>query len=195
MKEEATPGAHRVTEEPPSRSAVSPFAGGTSRDSSFAAGFDAVFRTYHDRVFSYIQRLCGEPDLAADITQETFVRLYRRGNAAELTVPWLITVATNLLRNVRSRAARRLQLLAAARVPEDELVAPNAVDKEEQARVRKALERLSPRDRQLLSLLAGGFTYREMAAACGLNEASVGTMLSRAKRAFREHYGADDSTP
>ena len=101
----------------------------------------------------------------------------------------------NLLRNSRSQAARRRELLTAVRDVEPAEAGPDVVVlEEERAKVREALSRLSERDRQLLSLMAGGFTYREMAAACGLNEASVGTLLARAKRAFREHYGADDST-
>lgn len=185
-----------MTEDPPTQPLGPRLAVDASGERAFAVEFEAVFHTYHHRVFSYIHRLCGEPDLAADIAQETFVRLYRRGDTPESVVPWLITVATNLLRNARTRTARRLALLATARVSEESQPAADAVVAgEERAKVRSVLERMSLRDRQLLSLMAGGFTYREMAAACGLNEASVGTMLARAKRAFREHYGADDSTP
>ena len=163
---------------------------------SYAAEFERLFGEYHARLFGYIHRLCGEPDLAADIVQEAFVRLYRRGSAPDSVVPWLLTVAMNLLRNSRSQTARRRELLTAVRDVEPAESGPDVVVlEEERAKVREALSRLSERDRQLLSLMAGGFTYREMAAACGLNEASVGTLLARAKRAFREHYGADDSTP
>jgi RNA polymerase sigma-70 factor (ECF subfamily) len=59
---------------------------------------------------------------------------------------------------------------------------------DEAERVRATIERLGERDRQLLLLRAEGYGYRELAAALGLNEASVGTLLARAKRAFREAY-------
>jgi RNA polymerase sigma factor (sigma-70 family) len=186
---------YRVTEGPDSPPAVLRVADSGS-EHSYATEFERLFREYHARLFGHIHRLCGEPDLAADIVQEAFVRLYRRGSAPDSVVSWLLTVALNLLRNAQSQTTRRRELLSVARDVEPAESGPDVVVmKEERARVREALSRLSERDRQLLSLMAGGFTYREMAAACGLNEASVGTLLARAKRAFREHYGADDSAP
>jgi RNA polymerase sigma-70 factor (ECF subfamily) len=44
------------------------------------------------------------------------------------------------------------------------------------------------RERSLLLLRAEGYSYRDMAAALDLNEASVGTLLARAKKMFREFY-------
>jgi RNA polymerase sigma-70 factor (ECF subfamily) len=65
---------------------------------------------------------------------------------------------------------------------------------ETSATVRSALDRLPARERELLLLRAEGYSYREMADALELNEASVGTLLARAKRAFRLAYeGADAS--
>jgi RNA polymerase sigma-70 factor (ECF subfamily) len=54
--------------------------------------------------------------------------------------------------------------------------------------VRRALDRMPERDCNLLLLRAEGFSYRDIAAALELNEASIGTLLARAKTAFRENY-------
>jgi RNA polymerase sigma-70 factor (ECF subfamily) len=54
--------------------------------------------------------------------------------------------------------------------------------------VRSALDRLSPRDQELLLLRAEGYSYRDLADVLSLNEASVGTLLARAKRAFETAY-------
>ena len=51
--------------------------------------------------------------------------------------------------------------------------------------VRTALAALPSRDQQLLLLRAEGLSYREIAEALSLNEASVGVLLARAKQAFR----------
>ena len=53
------------------------------------------------------------------------------------------------------------------------------------------MDRLSERDRGLLLLRAEGYSYRDLATALGLNEASVGTLLARAKREFLKEYGED----
>lgn len=47
---------------------------------------------------------------------------------------------------------------------------------------------MTERDQQLLLLRAEGYSYRDIAVALELNEASVGVLLARAKRAFREKY-------
>jgi RNA polymerase sigma-70 factor (ECF subfamily) len=60
--------------------------------------------------------------------------------------------------------------------------------------VRSAIDRLPERERRLLMLRAEGYAYRDIAAALELNEASVGTLLARAKRMFVESYqGAHDA--
>jgi DNA-directed RNA polymerase specialized sigma24 family protein len=54
--------------------------------------------------------------------------------------------------------------------------------------VRSVLDRMTERERHLLLLRAEGYSYRDIAAALQLNEASVGVLLARAKRAFRDSY-------
>lgn len=164
---------------------------------SFHEQFVELFQTHFHRLSRYLDRLSGEPDLAADLAQEAFVRLYRRGSAPDAPGAWLITVATNLFRNARSTSARRARLLTPARgegVAADPPPAPGeeAEAAESRGRVRAALERLSERERQLLLLRAEGYSYRELAVALELNEGSVGTLVARAKRAFRDLY--EDAT-
>ena len=128
------------------------------------------------------------------------MKLHRRGALPDHPEAWLITVAMNLFRNTRSTAARRRRLLTSARV-EASLGDPapdpaqllEGVDEAE--RVRAAIDRLTERDRQMLLLRAEGYAYRELAAAMDLNESSVGTLLARAKRAFREAYEGGANAP
>lgn len=167
---------------------------------SFHHRFVELFHAHFRRLYRYLDRLSGEPDLAADLAQETFVRLYRRGTVPETPEAWLITVATNLFRNARSKRSRRARLLTEVRgegahsdpPPEPERVAAAT---ETQRRVRAVMDGLAERDRVLLLLRAEGYTYREIAAALELRETSVGTFLARAKRAFREAYGDGFDAP
>jgi RNA polymerase sigma factor (sigma-70 family) len=162
---------------------------------SFHDQFVELFNAHFSGLYRYLDRLSGEPELAADLAQEAFVRLYRRGSSPDTPEAWLITVATNLFRNARSTRARRLQLLTAARA-EDLLSDPPpspghaAESSDSRRRVRTAIDRLPERERQMLLLMADGYSYRAIATALDLNEASVGTLLARAKRAFREVYEA-----
>lgn len=162
-------------------------------ESSFADAFEELFHEHFPRLYRYLDRLSGDPDLAGDLVQETFLRLYARGSPPDRPAAWLITVATNLFRNARAKTATRARLLTPARgadVLADPPPSPvEAIESLElQRRVRATIDALPERDRCLLLLRAEGYGYREMAAALNLNEASVGTLLARAKRSFRDLY-------
>jgi RNA polymerase sigma-70 factor (ECF subfamily) len=43
----------------------------------------------------------------------------------------------------------------------------------------------------MLLLQAEGYSYSEIAHALEINESSIGTLLARARRSFREMYGGD----
>jgi len=98
----------------------SPLAGEAERSliARAAAGDVAAARALYDahsrRVYRLAYRMCGDPDLAADLTQDVFVRVFSqlgrfRGEAAFTT--WLhrvaVTSCLNSLRKVkRFRGAR-----------------------------------------------------------------------------------------
>lgn len=167
--------------------------------------FDDLFREEFERrfasLFRYLDRLSGDPELAADIAQEAFIRLYQRGAMPENTGSWLAVVARNLLQNARSKSARRRRLLA--RKGAEELTGdanPSPETDLETARrrssVRSALDRLPTREREMLVLRYEGYTYREIAEALDITYASVGTLLVRAKAAFRRTLeDRGDATP
>ena len=159
----------------------------------FRDAFAELFKEHFDRLFRYLDRLCGDPDLAADVAQETFVKLYERGSLPESPGAWLITVAMNLFRNAHTTRERRSRLLKV--VPEAEMFADRPVSpshatesRELQRRVRRALNEMPERERQMLLLRGEGYSYKDIAEALNLQETSVGVLLARAKRAFLAIY-------
>jgi RNA polymerase sigma-70 factor (ECF subfamily) len=160
---------------------------------SFRAEFVALFDVQFKRLYRYLDRLSGDPELAADLAQDAFVRLYRRGTLPDAPEAWLISVAMNLFRNVKASRSRRRRLLTVSRGEGVHSDAPRHPDEASESldarrRVRGVLDRMTERERHLLLLRAEGYSYRDIAAALQLNEASVGVLLARAKRAFRESY-------
>ena len=158
------------------------------------AGFTDVFAELFDaqfaRLFRFLHRWSGDAELAADAAQDAFMRLYARGRMPHRPEAWLVTVGLNIVRNARTARARQARLLTTARgarTMSDQAATPAeaAETNETRARVRAALSRLSERDRSLLLLRAEGFAYRDIAEALQLNESSIGTMLARARDAFR----------
>ena len=160
---------------------------------TFHEQFVGLFEAQYRRMFRYLDRLTGDRELAADLAQEAFVRLYERGSMPDTPGSWLVSVAMNLLRNESTTRRRRLRLLTAARgeqvhgdagIPADQQL----LSSECSHQVRAAIDKMPERDRHLLLLRAEGYSYREMAVALDLNETSIGVLLARAKHAFRQAY-------
>ncbi len=167
---------------------------------AFQSVFEGLFSTHFDRVYRIVHRISGDPDLACDLVQDAFVRLYRRGSMPDVPSAWLVTVALNLYRNASSTRRRRQRLLTverAERAHSDAAPSPDRALLAEatQQNVRTALNDLPERERQMLLMRAEGYSYREIAVALDVHEASVGTLLARAVRLFREHYHDDAHAP
>lgn len=187
----ATRGTEAVTASPEPSVEDSPRFGESFRD-EFEKHFPSIFR--------YLDRLSGDSDLAADVAQEAFIRLYRRGALPENTVSWLVVVARNLFWNARSKSRRRRRLLAGedgGRIMSDANPSPaSSLETSQcQRRVRAALGRLPEREREMLLLRYEGFSYREIAEMLDVTETSVGTLLVRAKRAFRRTLEEQGDAP
>lgn len=149
--------------------------------------FDALFDSVYPPLFRYCHRMVGDADQAEDLAQEAFFRLLDRGvegTDAGLR-SWLFRVATNLMRD-RSRTRETRQRILSTFPPPENVPGPDQAlaRKEEERRVRKALEVLNRRDRQMLLLRQEGFSYIEIAEVAGVSHRSVGTILARALRRF-----------
>jgi RNA polymerase sigma-70 factor, ECF subfamily len=156
--------------------------------------FEVLFNRYYSRVYTILVRLVGVPEEAEDLALETFLRLYR----LQLTPDrehnigaWLYRVATNLGYNaLRSRARRKhYQMQAPLQAPFDSVnPADEILRRAEQSEVRATLALLNPRDVQLLELRYAGLSYNELAEVLEVAPGSVGALLARAEKRFRDIY-------
>ena len=148
----------------------------------------------------YVSRFTGDPDLAEDIVQETFIRLAEHPPADTSGIrAWLFTVATNLARDVLKVGSRRRRLLVEngglLRPADATLDAAEAMEREEaRERVRRGLAALSEKERLLLLMREEGFKHREIAEAVGTTTASVGTLIARALVKLAAHLGLTEPT-
>jgi RNA polymerase sigma-70 factor (ECF subfamily) len=137
-----------------------------------------------------------------DVVAETFVTAFRTraryDQAFQDARPWLLGIATNVLRQHRRSEGRRLaRLRAAARArdpepdPADTVAA--AVDQAAQNdRVARALARLNEHQQEVLVLAAGpGLTYEEIARALGIPVGTVRSRIARGRHHLRELLEAD----
>lgn len=164
------------------------------------AAFAEIIRTHQGRIAGFAARMLGgDRDAAEDVTQETFLRLWRvrcayrpQGN---LTA-YLFRVAANLCRD-RQRSQRETHALdetaeiaSDTPTPEVALNAANFADA-----IRRALTAL-PEPQRAVFVLSHyeGLPYREIAA---LLDIPIGTVASRKSLAVAtlrrrlRHYGED----
>lgn len=148
--------------------------------------FEAAFHDHNASLFRYVNRLLGDADVAADVVQESFVRLLRHPMPDADVRRWLFTVATNLVRDHGRMETRRQRLLTEHYSPPRGDPGPEeAASRAERVdAVRSALSDLAPRDQEMLLMRQEGFRYAEIAEAVGVAPGSVGTLLARALRRF-----------
>jgi RNA polymerase sigma-70 factor (ECF subfamily) len=152
--------------------------------------FGAVFRSEYKRMTGVISRIIGDPARAEELAVEVFCRLWRRPNVqGPKAGGWLHRAAIRLALDELRRRSRREKYEALFSVFRPQST-PEQIHllTEKQRQVRATLSRLNRRDAELLLLRNDGLSYHEIAEVLDLNPASVGTLLSRAQKAFRQRY-------
>jgi RNA polymerase sigma-70 factor (ECF subfamily) len=152
----------------------------------------AVYRETYEDLVRFLHRKVWDADRAHDLAQETFVRALDQD--PDNPRAWLFTVAANLARDEARTEIRRRRHLQLVKAEAEAPASPDpesALERERQeAAVRRALEVLSERDRDVLLLWDAGFDYGEIAEQTGLAVGAIGTTLSRARRRLVEAHEA-----
>ena len=158
-----------------------------------APTWEQVVRDHSARVYRLAYRLSGNPQDAEDLTQETFVRVFR--SLADFSPGtfegWLHRITTNLfLDMVRRRARIRFDAL-----PEDTERLPGTSPSPEQVyadthldpQIQAALDALSPEFRVAVVLCdIEGLTYEEIAATLGIKLGTVRSRIHRGRVQLRQ---------
>jgi RNA polymerase sigma-70 factor (ECF subfamily) len=153
--------------------------------------FERLFAEEYRRVVSIAFRITGDAAEAEDVAQDVFMRCGRTRNPdMGRARNWLYTAAAhsalNAVRSRRRRRHREERQYRAAQEPQTADPQLIVERREERMGVRAALARIGTQHAQLLALRYGGLSYREIAAALGIDAAQVGTRLARAERAFKK---------
>jgi RNA polymerase sigma-70 factor (ECF subfamily) len=153
-----------------------------------ASGMDSdQFAGFYERsarpLWAYLARVSGDPALADDLMQESYVRFLTANHPADGEVAarrYLFRIATNLLRD----HWRRPRSHSLEDLPEDLFACASTSNaSDSQIILGPALALLRPRDRQLLWLAyAEGYSHREIAEVTGLASAGIRLLLFRARR-------------
>jgi RNA polymerase sigma factor (sigma-70 family) len=156
--------------------------------------FEEAFSLHHRTVFRAARSVVQDAGLAEDVTQETFLRLYKHMDSVdeEMLRPWLIRVAINVARNtIRGNIRANTRDENYVKETGKTHVASVEMDYEESAGVNdinRALNQVREPLRSCLILKQQGLSYREIATSLELNETSIGTYVARARQEFAKFY-------
>ncbi len=170
--------------------------------------FAELVSRYRNQLVSYIYRMISDYDGAVDLTQETFVRVYRaadRYQQSHAFSTYIYRIATNLaISELRKRKRRRLVSLTGFFQsndgseplefnPPDErpLQDTELVEFERRAAVQRAIGTLPEKYRAPLILRdVEGRSYEEISQILGTSEGTVKSRISRARGFLREKVKA-----
>ena len=150
---------------------------------------ETSFRTHAAAIRGKALQLTRDPELAADVTQEAFLRLFteaQAGRTPDNISAWLYRTSINLIvSGVRHAAVEHR--FAPRLLRDDEPAQPEAVAvlREAQDEVHALLASLAPAHRAALLMAAHGATGREMARHLGRTPIATRAVLCRARRSFR----------
>jgi RNA polymerase sigma-70 factor, ECF subfamily len=195
----------------PAATAATPWAAGQLRGTSGTLGrsmtrtwdqdearvfVEGLFAKHHGEIYAYLVRMLRDGELAADLTQDAFVKAYKNYDTLEKDEnarAWLYQIAHRVaLDNLRRRKIVRM-------VPwtgEARGAAPSAEHMAMELRLSGPLERAlaSIPERQRAALLLAelhDLTGLELAAAMGVSHVAARAILTRARESLRKALAAE----
>jgi RNA polymerase sigma-70 factor, ECF subfamily len=145
---------------------------------------EELYLLHFDRIYGYLHVTVGNRDDAEDLTTQTFLRMLEsigrfRWQSAPFSA-WLLRIAHNLAVD-HFRARQRMQVEPEAPEPEESSVEGEALGSMAQFGMLELIDRLSPEQRQVLTLkFLFGFGNAETAGILGKTEGAVKSLQHRA---------------
>ena len=175
---------------------VAPAVSGTWDRDTAGAFVEGLFAKHHGEIYAYLVRMLRDADLAADLTQDAFIKAYRAYASLEKDEnarAWLYQIAHRVaLDEIRHRKIIRM-------VPwtgESHGASPSAerlsMDLRLSAPLERALARIPERQRAALLLAeVHDLTGLELAAALGVSHVAARAILTRARESLRRALAAE----
>jgi RNA polymerase sigma-70 factor (ECF subfamily) len=163
------------------------------------ADFEALYQRHSREVWALAYARWMNADLAQDIMQEAFLRLWKQWQDGEDILnprAWLLRVARNLAEDHAKSAFRRNgthppQTMNGVKSHDPQPL--ESLEREETfTQLRGVLEQMSPPDREILTLRYGlDYNANEIADLLAINATAVHMRLSRARQRLAERLGAE----
>ena len=157
------------------------------------AAFQMLFEAYKDRVYSIALHYSGNTDMAGDVTQQVFLKLFTRMEQfrqdAEFTT-WLYRIVANTCIDEQRSRKRFIPLSNEAEVrdmPARGSQEDKYIRREVAMSVREAISQLRPKLRMpILLKYVEGLSYEEIGQALGCSKGTVASRLNRGHKILAE---------
>jgi RNA polymerase sigma-70 factor (ECF subfamily) len=157
---------------------------------------EELFAKHQNEIYAYLLRMLRDAELAADLTQDAFVKAYKAYDALqkpENARAWLYQIAHRVALDDlrRRRIVRFVPLVGEARstAPSAERL---AMDARLSGDLQRALEKIPHRQRTALLLAElHDMTGLELAAALGVSHVAARALLTRARESLRQALAAE----
>jgi RNA polymerase sigma factor (sigma-70 family) len=163
-----------------------------TRDPATArAAIEQLYAAHHAEIYNYLARMVRDDELAADLTQETFVKAYRAFDSLvdpSRARPWLYQIAG---RTALDELRRRQLIRFVPWTGESRGVEASAEERALQTRfsgdMERALAAIPARQRQALLLAEiSELSGMELAQALGVSHMAARALLTRARESLRQ---------
>ncbi len=158
-----------------------------------------IYDRYSGRIYNFAFRFLRNAEAAEDATQEVFVKMLRHANQfhgdAKLST-WLFSITANWCRDYLRKADNKSKesddVLVTLPTPVEQSPDRKLEQRENELRVRRALESLTPEQREAILLSRyQGLSYAEIAQIAGCSEGAVKTRVFRAMETLKKALMGD----
>ena len=163
--------------------------------------YEEIYKEYFTRVYSFLLKLCGDVQLAEELTQETFFQAFlsfRRFKGESGIFTWLISIAKHvfykyLKKNKLNFQAVSIDLLADVICTDqtenpEEILQKKAVTKA----IRKLINEIPEKYRDVVILrIYAEMPFSQVALTLGISEDSAKVIYFRAKKMLEEELKND----
>lgn len=155
-----------------------------------------VFETYANYVYRTAFFLTGVKQLADDITQETFIKVFRSYgsyNPNKPMKPWIYKIAVNVTRTTLKRLSRKQTVpIDVENLPSLESIEESLLSREEDLMIWTALNEITYKSREVLTLrYFNDLTLQEISESLSIPLGTCKSRLHEAMSQLRKHLPDD----
>lgn len=163
---------------------------GTWDHDTAGAFVEILFAKHHGEIYAYLLRMLRDPELAADLTQDAFIKAYRAYDTlqkGENARAWLYQIAHRVaLDDLRRRKIVRFLPFTGESKGSSPSAERLAMDVRLSGPLERALASIPERQRAALLLAeVHDLTGLELAAALGISHVAARALLTRARQSLR----------